>query len=671
MPINSLEQNEKQVLENLVYSAGSVFTAEDRQWHLEQIEAGKTDEEKIKFYIWAAGQRNEILQNTPSDKRKEVKAIIEKLLNQHAGKNREKIKGKTLEEMKEAVLQFRKNQDLVKTKTQKLRNLPAGFETRIWERFINRFENETSGDLLDPVLMANFQKSIETTFQHLAKVLEMQDRVKEKLSSEKYFSLKASDSSETERNRLSGILQTQIFEWLGQNTRLRDWEKGLTKLINKQLPKNLKEFKEHYSNVFSKEFWKSLSTTNPMEFPNFTVGFNFQTEEDFLTKMSLKDIKSLPKKLKTTLLNDGKEILSEFFSDDEKKKEFSALNSISEKNPAKLLKKINALKKIQNQKRERAKKSLSRIKQLYFDKDSKTASAELDLFRRKYGKNVLHSMMEDRFEAMIDLRLMRINSLQKQLKLTSNSKKKKHLQDQLAELCIQRKNHCDLDMSAEERKEKVKNIEKEVKKARAENDLHGAKAKAKTLRGLNDVKAELLISEINREMEKKKEKEEASKGGKEVNTSVEKQKKIEFYEKTLEHAKGVKEACGQVGIPTDDPKFWKNEGIKNRVGWLKDHGLYETYQKFNGSDPNIPSQAQNGGFRFRWMDGMGDNLNYGKAENGIKYLQRYKESGYILAALAGAFSINWKNISSPTYTPDEYINKINELMNKVKGESAK
>ncbi len=669
--MNTLEQNEKQILENLVYSAGSIFTIEDRQWHLEQIEKGETTEEKIQFYIWAAEQRTEILQNTPKEKRKEVAEIIEKLLNQHSGDKREQIKGESLDRMKEAVSQFRENQDLVRTKTQKLRNLPAGFETRIWERFMGRLETETSGDLLDPVLMANFHKSIETTFNHLAKVLEMQDKVKKQISSEKYFLLKSTESSDTERARLSGILQTQIFDWLGQDTRLREWEKGLTELLNKQLPKNLKEFKEHYSGVFTPEFWKNLSATNPMELPNFTVGFNFQTEDDFLTKMSLKDIKKLPKKLKKTLINDGKEILSEFFSDSEWKKEFSALNSISEKKPAELLKKLKELRKIQNRNRNSAQKNLSRIKQLYFDKDSKTANAELDLFRKKYGKNIFHSLMEDRFESMVELRLMRIASLEKQLKITNNRKKKEHIQKQLAELCVTRKNHCDLDMSTEERKTRVKAIEKEVKSSRTAGDLQGAKAKAKSLRGLNDVKAELLISEINREIEKKKEKDLDVNGEKKVDSSVEKQKKIEFYEKTLEHAKGVKEACGQVGIPTDDPKFWKNEGIKNRVGWLKDHGLYDTYQKFNGSDPNIPSQAQNGGFRFRWMDGMGDNLNYGKAENGIKYLQRYKESGYILAALAGAFSINWKNISSPTYTPDEYITKINELMSKEKGKSAK
>ncbi len=667
--MNTLEHNEKAALENLVYSA-AVFTQKDRQWHLEQIKNGETDTEKIEFYIWAADQRAEILSSVPKEKREQISEIIEKLLDQHAGTNREKVKGSSLEEMKEAVLLFRRNQDLVKTKTQKLRNLPPGFETRIWERFMDRFETETSGDVLDPVLMANFRKSIDTTFNHLAKVLEMQDKVKQKLSSEKYFSLKSNESSDTERARLSGILQTQIFNWLGQDTRLKEWEKGLTNLLNKQLPKNLKEFKEHYSGVFSKEFWKNLSATNPMELPNFTVEFNFQTEDDFLTKMSLKDIKSLPKKLKKTLLNDSIEILSEFFSADENKKELSDLNSISEKNPAKLLKKVSNLRKTQNRNRDNSKKNLSRIKQLYFDKDTKTASAELDLFRKKYGKNVLHSLMEDRFESMVDLRLMRIKSLEKQLKVTSDTKKKKHIQDQLAELCIKRKNHCDLDMSAAERKTRVFTIEKEVKSARVSGDLQGAKAKAKTLRGLNDVKAELLISEINREIEKRNEKDLDNDGENKVNTSVEKQKKIEFFEKALDHAKGVKEACSQIGIPTDDPKFWKNEGLKNRVGWLKDHGFYETYQKFNSSDPNIPSNAQNG-FRFRWMDGVGDNLNYGGAEKGIQYLQRYKESGYILAALAGAFSISWKNADSPTYTPDEFMTKITEQMNKVKGTSAK
>lgn len=666
----SIELESSNLIE-LVYSAGNLFSSKEQNWHLSQIKNKETDEEKISFYIWAAKQRIEILKNAPKSKKDQIEASITKLLDQSTGGDREMIKGKPLEDMKAAILQFRENQSVVQDRTRKISHLPAGFEKKVWERFMDRFDNETSGDLLNPTLMTNFRKSIDTTFNHLAKVLEMQSRVQSKLSSEKYFDLRSSEGAQTEGARLSGILQTQIFDWLGQDTRLRDWESGLTDLLKKQLPKNLKEFKEHYSGVFSPEFWKNLSSTNPMEIPNFTVAFNFQSEADFLTKVSMGDIKSLPKALKKSLLSDGEEILSEFFSESDRKKEAGKLKAFSEKKPAAILKKVTSLRSIQNGNRERAQKELNRIKQLYFDKDTMSASAELDLFRKKYGSNVLSSLMEDKFEVRMDLRVMRINDLENQLKITKNSERKKHIHEQLSELCVQRKDHCDLDMSAEERGQRVLAIEKDVRSARDRGDLSGAKSLAKKLRGLNDVKAELLISEINRAIEKKNGANLDDSGEGAVNTSIEKQKKIEFYEKCLEHARGVKEACGQVGIPTDDPGFWKNEGLKNRVGWLKDHGLYHMYQKFNSSDPNIPSQAQNGGFRFRWMDGIGSGLTHGRAETGIKYLQRYKESGYILAALAGAFSMNWKNVGSPTYTPDEFVSEVNQQLSELKGVKVK
>lgn len=670
--MNALEKNDSaNFLEQRVLGAGALFSVDERKWHIDQIHAGKTSEEKIDFYIWAVKQREEILENAPVDKRDQITKSIKNLLDQSSRGDLEGKKRKPLEQMRSAVLQFRENQKLVTEKTRKLRNLPAGFESKIWDRFMARFENETDGDVLDTKVMANFRQSIETTFSHLAKVMEMQETVKKKFNSEKYFDLKSKDDSGSERARLSATLQTQIFDWLDQGTHLRDWEKGLGNLLDKQLPKHLKEFKEHYSQVFTPDFWKGVSNTNPMEMPNFTVGFNFQTENSFMTKMSLSDIKKMPKKIKKALLSDGKEILSEFFSADEKKNSISQMKSISEKDPTKLLKIIAKLRKKQEQNRNQAYQALGKIKQLYFDKDTKSANSELTLFKKKYGSNVLGSLMEDRFQGMVDLRMMRIKSLEDQLKITDDKHRQVQIQAQLSELCQSKKDHCDIGTSVDEREKRVSAIEVEVKMARAVGNLTGAKSLAKKLRGVNDVKSELLISEINREIESKKIKEggDNEEDGK-VETSVDKQKKIEFLEKSIEHAEKVKEACGQVGIPTDDPKFWKQEGITGRVQWLKDHGLYDMYQKFNGSDPNIPRDAQAGGFRFRWMDSRGDTLNASRATDGLKYLQRYKESGYILAALAGAFSINWKNMGSSTYTPDEFIMHVNVDLNDLKGSKA-
>ena len=206
-----------------------------------------------------------------------------------------------------------------------------------------------------------------------------------------------------------------------------------------------------------------------------------------------------------------------------------------------------------------------------------------------------------------------------------------------------------------------------ISEKRKQGKLIEAKAAAKKLYGLDNEKAQNQIDQINKEMNKKSDKDKEKDSESDNENSEEKQKKIDFLEKSIEHAKKVMEACDQIGIPKNDPAFWGPEGVKNRVLWLKKHGLYDTYQKFNGSDPNIPKDAQTGGFRFRWMDSRGTELNGSRATDGMKYLVRYKESGYILAAIAGAFSVNWKSASSPTYTPDKYIIKVEEQLTDIKG----
>jgi hypothetical protein len=139
-------------------------------------------------------------------------------------------------------------------------------------------------------------------------------------------------------------------------------------------------------------------------------------------------------------------------------------------------------------------------------------------------------------------------------------------------------------------------------------------------------------------------------------------------ERCIEHAKKIIEECGRLGIPKDDPKFWGLEGVRNRVAWLRNHGQWETYTKFNMSDKNMPSRTQNGGFRFRWVDSRGSELTPAKAEEGTKYLNRYRESGYALATLAGVFSMNWKGSSSPVYTPEKFILLVQDQLSKVKAE---
>ena len=135
-----------------------------------------------------------------------------------------------------------------------------------------------------------------------------------------------------------------------------------------------------------------------------------------------------------------------------------------------------------------------------------------------------------------------------------------------------------------------------------------------------------------------------------------------------EHAQKVMEECGQLGIPKDSEEFWGIHGVRNRMQYLKDKGLWSNYQRFNSSDRNMPSKTHEGGFRFRWVNlTTGTNLNTTNAQRGIEYLRQRKESGYQIAALGGAFSVNWKGHSSPVYKPERFISFVEAELSRVKG----
>lgn len=666
--MESEPQNKNELFE-LIKSCPD-FTAEDRAFHEAQITTGETDLTKIQFYIKAAQKRTEIVKNSPEEKKEFVFKKVNELLDQSSGGNRENTKGKSLETMQQSIDQFLANQKLVKEKTKRLQYLPAGFEQKIWKRFMERFENETSGDILNPVLTANFKKSIDTTFSHLIRTLELQEQLKKRMSNEeKYFWLRNDKSKKSKKDRLSEMLSTRLDQWVNQDKSLKNWSVEFAELVEKQTPKGIKNFNENYTQVFTPEFWQTFPKANPMDFPNFTAEFNFKTEKDFLTKLSLGDLKKFPKKLKKAIQNDANEILADFFSDKEKSEYSSELKKCSEKNPKDLLSFLFKLKNKQRINKNQAQKEITQAKRLYLARNPRAAESEIQSLEKKFGKNILENLGEKKFKNTLELRLLRINELEKNIKSEKNKKKKLSLQKQLDELS--EGSICYIDTkSANERKEKITNLKKDFEAQMKNGNLKGAKATAQRMRSFDVIQAQKLLNQVKQEMAKKEDGDE-QKDSEKAPDSMEKQAKIEFLERSIEHAEKVKEACDQIGIPKDDPAFWGPEGVKNRVQWLKNHGLYSTYQKFNASDPNMPANTQNGGFRFRWMDSRGDNLTGNNATDGKKYLTRYKESGYILAALGGVFSVNWKSASSPTYTPDKFITKVQEQLGKIKGKGIK
>ncbi|MCF7918264.1 hypothetical protein K9L27_04725, partial [Candidatus Gracilibacteria bacterium] len=122
-------------------------------------------------------------------------------------------------------------------------------------------------------------------------------------------------------------------------------------------------------------------------------------------------------------------------------------------------------------------------------------------------------------------------------------------------------------------------------------------------------------------------------------------------------------------IPKDDPHYWGLEGVRHRVAWLKKNHLWSDYKRFNESDKNMPSKTYAEGFRFRWLDlKTGTNLSPPRAEDGLRYLDRFEQSGYPIAALAGAFSVNWKGASSPVYKPEQFILMVEQELSRVRNE---
>ena len=176
-----------------------------------------------------------------------------------------------------------------------------------------------------------------------------------------------------------------------------------------------------------------------------------------------------------------------------------------------------------------------------------------------------------------------------------------------------------------------------------------------------------------REEQEKKEKEREEKLENDGSgLSAEKKLILDFYEKIIEHAEKVIEECPSWGVDPNDIDFWGREGIKNRTHMLKKRGQWNDYVKFNSNDPNIPSNARGDGFRFRWLNvNTGSRISGGGADAGIKYMQRYKESGYMLCALAGGFSIDWTGPDSMTYTPVEFLEKMHALKSGLLSNSAK
>jgi hypothetical protein len=224
------------------------------------------------------------------------------------------------------------------------------------------------------------------------------------------------------------------------------------------------------------------------------------------------------------------------------------------------------------------------------------------------------------------------------------------------------------------REKKLK--EEDFIKMREENKVEEKRLKEEEQKREMEEAEKLSDSERNEKQKKREEQEqkvkerEAESKEKGSNLSEEKKLILDFYDKSIEHAEKVIEECANWGVRPDDIEYWGQEGVKNRMSLLKKRGTWHDYVRFNSNDKHIPSNARGDGFRFRWLNvNTGSRISGAKADSGIKYMQRYKESGYQLCVLAGAFSIDWAGSDSIVDTPVRFLEKMKSLRNNLLGKT--
>jgi len=310
---------------------GNLVSQSEKNWL--DLEAAKPDfdEEKIRFYLWAAEERRNIVNNSPTEKKDEIFKLVTNILNQSSDGRRKIEKKIPIERIKNALLKFKKVQQEVNDRTLKIKQLPAGFEKQIWERFMERFEKETPGNIWNLDLINNFEKSVKTTFTHLAKVLDMQETIKKKIEKEKAFQLQDVVSKNTIQETLTEIVNSRLIEWTNNTDfHLKKWSEEFNNIINKQTPAQLKEFNTYYSQAFDKDFWKTIPQMHPQDFPNLTGTFNFLEENYFYKDLNVQINSKYFKESKQKTLIKVKKEFKNYFEKEIFELEYHHINELVE-----------------------------------------------------------------------------------------------------------------------------------------------------------------------------------------------------------------------------------------------------------------------------------------------------------------------------------------------------
>ncbi|HEY5714181.1 MAG TPA: hypothetical protein VIT68_02410, partial [Candidatus Gracilibacteria bacterium] len=657
------DQSEERLLRAQIDRAQNISESE-RAWYYgvldkpEHVLDWEEKKDKIEFYLRAANQRTRIWEMAPTEHKDKVYAQVTEMLSSSIARD---DKPQRLKEMHQALNAFWGMQRIIQDGVRRIEFFPDGFEARIWDRFQTMYLAQ-GGNLLDPQSITRFEDSIKTTFQHLARIAEKQEELRVRFQREKLFMTKDAKTGQSMREVLLRQFESQMYHWLDNSLSLREWSKAFSDLVEKQMPEKLKAFNNDYHQVYTTDFWGFQRSFSPQEFPNFAATFNFSKEEDFLHRFTPQGIKKKTKMVHEALVKDSREFLTTFFTDTERKRWKQRIRGFKPPQIVGLMKTITELKKERESSEAEAERE-SRVIQA-FDRRRYVLEGvkAVETMRKDFGKGVFLALGMGSFVADLESRGDRIEELKRQLGKAHNFETQYEIQQQLIDLDA---TFYFPDHTPAAREHKIAQLKEQFSLYLSASSFSACRNIASKLKKYDAVAAYELFKTLEQE-ESKNEKTDGNQDQTlkpetpKVETSHDKLTKIRFFERCIEHAEKVEEACNEIGIPTDDPDYWGEEGLKERVNWLKDNGLYHVYQKYNASDPNIPKDAQAGGFRFRWLDGRGADVSSAKAEQGMKYLDRYKESGYMLCALAGAFSIDWNGSGDTTYCPSDFIDAMRE-----------
>ncbi len=443
--------------------------------------------------------------------------------------------------------------------------------------------------------------------------------------------------------------------------------RDITQIMNAP---DLERFKRVYSSIFTPDFWRLTPHMSPNDYPTFHSTLLSTDQFSFLSLHTLDSLTSVPAGVKSGLIHDAKVQLQRNFGPADQAKYLKKLQKIKPSQLADLLKVCQEIETEQSKRSPAIRRDVREINALFKAQNNSVAERKIDSFIKQYGEKSAHENGLRRTQILIKKKGRQVKSLQKRLDTLTDRTQRQQIIDQLGRLDQQSAKGLKAENKADNA-QRATQLDQQISRLQHAEKWTEAQSAAKELTVYDTTKGQRRLAEVKRAQaarapESDQDQEATAATSSEKN--VEKAKKIEFYEKMIEHAENLKNACNEMGIPTDDPGYWKIDGILKRKEWLVKNGLWNSYLKFHGADKNAPPN-NNYAVLYRWVDAKSvDRLSYNKAQGGLDHLKRLKESGYPLCVMSAGLSMDWTSKESPVYTPDEFISKCVVQLGHARGE---